>query len=208
MIWPKFHQAVSTALKIRPSTFQNYKHNNRIPFLGEDYSHRFIDRVFDQNYDKSYRAGLWFATGLQGQLSKDDIPALTVVLGVQNEQTMMGPILGFCISMRGSRDPEAEKIALLHLPQYYPPSLPESDNCPPTVQATALLAIGFINANLNPPTTLKEFQEMMPAYQSKTQKMLNELIRRAGKRPRNATYEYCKPAFRAFDVFLALKEKA
>ena len=126
---------------------------------------------------------------MQGLLTRKDIPAVSELLGTQNEVAQIGVMLGFCISMRGSWDDKVQKVPFLHLPQYHPASFPEADWSSSSVQAAALLSVGFLCAKLKESETAKQLKKEIARRYSKTKRMLNELRRRAGPPPPNARPE-------------------
>ena len=171
--WAEFHQAVASALKVKPGKAPG---QNRILFcslccLDATYTQRFEDCSEYLPAPSHTQAGYWFAAGLQSQLTESHIPEITALLGMQHPLTQISVVLGLSISLRGSQDSEAERMAFLHLPHYHPKSFPEADWCPASVQTAMLLSIGFLKANSGDHTA--------------TKRMLDELGRHPGVRPPN-----------------------
>ena len=137
--------------------------------LDATFTRRFADCSENLPAPSHTQAGYWLAAGLQSQLTKSHIPEISALLGMQHPLTQISVVLGLSISLRGSQDPEVERMAFLHLPHYHPKSFPEADWCPASVQTAMLLSIGFLRANSGNHTA--------------TKRMLDELGRHPGGRP-------------------------
>eukprot|EP00210_Caulerpa_lentillifera_P008130 g7764.t1 len=150
-LWPVFHNAVSTALKIKP---------------GVSFLKHFSETVDGSDITSCTGAGYYYARGLQGRISKECIPEVSRRLGGQYTITQMAAMLGLSISLAGKGDEEASKCMFLHLPQYHPKSYPEADWCSSLIQTAALLSLGNL------------YRETKNHNMSK--RMLDEIGRRPG----------------------------
>lgn len=197
--WPTFHQAVAWALKAKPGDFRLSLAPQGGCTVANTYK-KTSETIPKGIYPPTATAGFWLAAGLQGKLTVEDLPAISELLRIGGQPMEVSCRLGFCASLRGTPDAELQMLPFRNPPRSHPAAFPEADWASPIVQATALISIGLLCANVENYKTEKQFKDTLPRRNEQTQRMLDELKRRPGKKPPNAPEEWVLSMLRLLNM--------